>query len=369
MVEAGLIANTPLASSDESNGGLSVDRDIVGLLRRLLPVVNQRTAQSCDEMFSFAELPEFSMALATVEDGSKASAKVPHLQRQLTTALHQHFRKRWPTSIPDWSPEEKRRGLDRPTGNRTQSGHTLDLSSLGVQYINAAVVPGFPPSQQSYIATQHPLPHTVADFWRMVLFVRPIAIVMLNGMPSAEDTNDLAPYWLPSSLPENSLSLAAVEEEYHDAAADCLVRMLRCKLHDLEWSGPQLVVSWWRDQSEPPLCKFLALCQLVNRLLLRSVPAPIVVHCAGGIGRAGVFIGADCAARGAAMGADLERCSPDRLVAHLRQCRQNMVQTAEQYEFLHRVLPRLTTQMASDMAASAERSPSQPSPGSPHEVG
>eukprot|EP00427_Karlodinium_veneficum_P008881 CAMPEP_0169080188 /NCGR_PEP_ID=MMETSP1015-20121227/10346_1 /TAXON_ID=342587 /ORGANISM="Karlodinium micrum, Strain CCMP2283" /LENGTH=330 /DNA_ID=CAMNT_0009139897 /DNA_START=37 /DNA_END=1025 /DNA_ORIENTATION=+ len=330
MVEAGLIANTPLASSDESNGGLSVDTDIVGLLRRLLPVVNQRTAQSCDEMFSFAELPEFSMALATVEDGSKASAKVPHLQRQLTTALHQHFRKRWPTSIPDWSPEEKRRGLDRPTGNRTQSGHTLDLSSLGVQYINAAVVA-----------------------WR------PIAIVMLNGMPSAEDTNDLAPYWLPSSLPENSLSLAAVEEEYHDAAADCLVRMLRCKLHDLEWSGPQLVVSWWRDQSEPPLCKFLALCQLVNRLLLRSVPAPIVVHCAGGIGRAGVFIGADCAARGAAMGADLERCSPDRLVAHLRQCRQNMVQTAEQYEFLHRVLPRLTTQMASDMAASAERSPSQ----------
>lgn len=262
------------------------------------------------------------------------------------------------------------RGLDRPTGNRAQPGHTLDLSTLGVPYINAAVVPGYPPSRLSYIATQHPLPHTVGDFWRMVLFVRPAAIIMLNGMPAAEDTDDLAPYWLPSALPENSLALAAVEEESRDAAADCLVRMLRCELHDLEWSGPQLVVSWWRDQSEPPMDKFLALCQLVNRLVLRNgpQPLPVIVHCAGGIGRAGVFIGADCAARGAAMGADLQRCSPDRLVTHLRQCRQNMVQTAEQYEFLHRVLPTLTAQLACDLAA-AELSPSQASPASPPEVG
>merc|ERR1712054_625138 len=175
---------------------------------------------------------------------------------------------------------------------------------------------------------------------------------MLNGMPSAEDTGDLAPYWLPSAVPEGDLQLSVADAESHEPRADITVRSLRCKLREMEWCGQQLVVSWWRDQTEPPAGKFLALAQLVNHLILRSGPSPppVIVHCAAGIGRAGVFIAADCGARGAAMGAELEKCNPDRLVGHLRQCRQNMVQTAEQYEFLHRVLPPLTAQMASALA-------------------
>merc|ERR1712224_593618 len=187
----------------------------------------------------------------------------------------------------------------------------------------------------------------------MVLFVQPIAIVMLNGMPATIDDMGpaLAQYWLPSALPDNGLSLVEVEEEFHDPVADCTVRMLRCKLHDLECCVPQLVVAWWPDQSEPPSDKFFALCQMLNRIMRRRGPSAstVIVHCAAGIGRAGVFIAADCGARGAAMGADLEKCSPDKLVEHLRSCRQNMVQTAEQYEFPHRILPPLTTHLASDL--------------------
>merc|ERR1711862_184966 len=144
--------------------------------------------------------------------------------------------------------------------------------------------------------------------------------------------------------------------EFHDPAADCTVRMLRCKSHDLEWCVPHLLVAWWPDQSETPVDKFFALCHLVNRLVCKSQskPSSVVVHCAAGIGRAGVFIAADCGARGVAMGAEVENCSPDRLVAHLRKCRQNMVQTAEQYEFLHRVLPTLAAQLASELAAAEQ---------------
>merc|ERR1712091_55684 len=65
------------------------------------------------------------------------------------------------------------------------------------------------------------------------------------------------------------------------------------------------------------------------------------------------------------MGADTEKCSPDKLVEHLRSCRQNMVQTAEQYEFLHRILPPLTTHLASDL--SAVEPSGCPSPASPAE--
>lgn len=325
-------------------------------------MVNQRTACGCDELFGWSDLPDFATAAAVP---LWASPKLAHLQQQLVTALHQHFRSRWPSSLPDWSPEEIKRGLDRPTGNRVMPGHGVDLSSIGVPYINASVVPPLVPSSFSYIATQHPLPHTIADFWRMILVVQPVAIVMLNGMPAIEDTKDLAQYWLPSSLPDNGLKLVAVEDERYDSVKDLTIRSLRSQLHDKQWSGQQLVVSWWQDQTDPPREKFLALHKVFNELVMRtgSHTAPVVVHCAGGIGRAGVFIAADNGARSAALGGDVTNCSPDRLVAHLRKCRQNMVQTAEQYEFLHTILPPLAAQLAADLAPSQHAgSPGSPSP-------
>lgn len=325
------------------------EEPILPLIRRLLSNVNQRTALGTQEMLTFTELSAFTRAVAS--DATKESAKAVHLQRQLSTALHQHFRRRWPLSLPDWSPQEVARGLDRPTGNRALGSHLVDASAMGVPYINAAIVPGLPPSPLSYIATQHPLPSTVGDFWRMVLLLRPAAIVMLNGAPAAPHDGDLPEYWRPECCPgDDGLSLAVAEADVRDAPSDCVVRTLRCEWRGSAWHGPQLAVAWWRDQSEPPMDRFLALARLLDRLVSEHGPRPppVVVHCAAGIGRAGVFIAAECGARAAVMGGDTVGCSPDRLVGHLRQCRMNMVQTAEQYEFLHRVLPALVGQLKAD---------------------
>mmetsp|Transcript_80375 Transcript_80375/g.236479 ORF Transcript_80375/g.236479 Transcript_80375/m.236479 type:complete len:404 (-) Transcript_80375:18-1229(-) len=317
---------------------------VLPLLRRLLSTVNQRVALGSRELFSFAELPDFIRAMSP--DAALESPKAVHLQRQLSTALHQHFRRRWPLSLPDWSAEEVSRGLDRPTGNRALGRHLVDASAMGVPYINAAVVPGLAPSTLSYIATQHPLPNTIGDFWRMVLLLRPAAIVMLNAGFAAEDNGDLPEYWLPPSSRDGDLELASAEDESYDPPADSTVRVLRCRLREASWRGPQLAVSWWRDQSEPPLEKFMALARLLDRYVAARPASPVLVHCAAGIGRAGVFIAAECGARAAMMGADASCCSPDELVGYLRQCRMNMVQTAEQYEFLHRVLPPLVEQLS-----------------------
>jgi len=276
--------------------------------------------------------------------------------------------------------------LDRPTGNRTLAGHGIDLSALGVEYVNAAQVPGLSPSPLSYVVTQHPLPNTLVDFWLMVLAVQPVAILMLNGAAEPEDI-DLPPYWLGREFPNAGapgaplvLSSASADgeedgcgREFVDVGADCVVRPLHCRWRDLEWRGPQLAVSWWRDQSAPPTEKFLGLERLIDRLAFPRPPvAPLsgsdgvadrsslaatapalVVHCAAGIGRAGVFAAADIGARTAALDGDLAGCSPDSIVAHLRQRRMNMVQTAEQYEFVHLVLPALTAQLRRDMLAAA----------------
>ncbi|CAE7177984.1 PTPRR, partial [Symbiodinium pilosum] len=111
-------------------------------------------------------------------------------------------------------------------------------------------------------------------------------------------------------------------------------------------------VPWWRDQSEPPLQRFLQLDKLMDSFLTPGTSPCALVHCAGGIGRAGVFIAADAGGRAALRG-EAHRCSPDRLIGHLRQCRMNMVQTAEQYEFLHRALPLLVKQMRAGRDANA----------------
>lgn len=316
-------------------------RAVLPLLRRLISDLNRRILQSPQELLSFEELEDFAEATTPSED---EPAKIAQLRKQLTTALHQYFRSRWPTAKSDWTAEEMARGLDRPTGNRSLGAFAVDLSAVGVPYINAAKVPGVAADAISYLVTQHPLPATVGHFWRMVLHLRPTVIVMLNGHVTSDAAQDgfaLAPYWEPTAVEGFSL---AVEEVRYDSASECSVRMLRCKHGDEVWSGPQIVVPWWRDQSEPPLGSFLQLDRLVDSFLTSGTSQCVLVHCAGGIGRAGVFVAADAGGRAAIRG-EARCCSPDRLIGHLRQCRMNMVQTAEQYEFLHRALPLLTKQM------------------------
>lgn len=334
--------------------------------RQLLSDVTRRVASgSGQELLCWDELSEY-VAVLTV-DPAQESARLAHLRGQVTTLLHQHFRGRWPHGSADWTAEETECGLDRPTGNRTHPCAALDLSSVGVTYINAAAIAGLAPSRLSYVATQHPLPRTVGDFWRMVLHVRPAAIVMLNGLIPPREAADFPEYWLPESLPPGGPSVSPLEEAACDGPAGCTVRRLRCSLGDREWRGPQLSVSWWRDQDEPPMDRFLALERLVNSFVVRHEEdkPSVVVHCAGGIGRAGVFIAADCAARAVAMGLEPSSCSPDQLVGYLRGCRMNMVQTAEQYDFLHRVLPPLAAQLAAELAPQQQGCvgpPGSPSP-------
>jgi protein tyrosine phosphatase len=67
--------------------------------------------------------------------------------------------------------------LDR---NRTKENYPTDeglLRTADGRFINASIIEG---KERTYIATQHPLPSTVLDFWKMVLAEKPDAVIMLN---------------------------------------------------------------------------------------------------------------------------------------------------------------------------------------------
>lgn len=64
--------------------------------------------------------------------------------------------------------------------NRTTENYPTDeglLPSPEGEFINASIIDT---KDRQYIATQHPLPSTTGDFWKMVLAEKPCAIIMLN---------------------------------------------------------------------------------------------------------------------------------------------------------------------------------------------
>ena len=63
---------------------------------------------------------------------------------------------------------------------------------------------------------------------------------------------------------------------------------------------------------------------------------PAVVHCSSGIGRTGVLVACDIGMQGLLQGEP--RVDVLRIVSTLRQDRAGMIQTREQYRFIHEVL-------------------------------
>jgi netrin-G3 ligand len=86
-------------------------------------------------------------------------------------------------------------------------------------YINASVIDGEAAgSEAAYIATQGPLQHTIADFWRMVWETRATLIVML-GMEREKEKIKVDRYW----------PLHEGDEEYHQLVR---VKLLECKRYE-----------------------------------------------------------------------------------------------------------------------------------------
>lgn len=310
----------------------------------------------------------------------------------VATLLGQHFKERWQTTSVHMQQEKLgtaawQAGLDRPVGNLAMPGATLDaqrLRAIGVRYINAASVPSSSgPSSlllPHYIATQHPMPSTVDDFWRMVLVERPTCIVMLNGFDyttvgEQNPAEACAPYWSPDAVSADSgliLTEVEVQSVLNHGVKDVL-RTLRVSLcgvaqdraifpHGMSHEVRQLCVYWWRDQACPSIDQFVSSWSLFHELLKTSAEpafaAPkVIVHCAGGIGRVGVWIAADLCARAVAYRSSTLQglvdypdfqgfpLSPDLVIGYLRSRRVNMVQTEDQYFFLHYAIAHLVKQL------------------------
>lgn len=259
------------------------------------------------------------------------------------------------------------------------SGSGSSSSSSGVSssrapgtYINASFMsdprlPGDASQVFGYIATQGPLPSTVADLWRMVAATNTSAIVMLTGLTDGSTS-------LGNSRPRCAPYFPDNEQDCLRLPCNITVTCVHKNSLDENVFFRQLEVVWgarpgsqqqatqqprrlwinhyqylaWPDYGIPQTSSAVrVLCHALDGC--RRAGCKIVVHCSAGVGRTGTFIAVDMLLQrlhsltlqlhGTVRDEDVRAAMDIRsLVASLRKQRRGTVQTTEQYGFVWQAL-------------------------------
>ncbi|PAA81229.1 hypothetical protein BOX15_Mlig030693g2 [Macrostomum lignano] len=204
------------------------------------------------------------------------------------------------------------------------------------EYINANFLRGAFRAEKCFIATQGPLADTVTDFWQMIWEQRPSAIVMLTDLVERERPKCHLYFPLHCGDRMRHGQLETVLEELQDCPAGYQRRLLRLTHadHPSEDSALSLQHYWfrnWPDHLSPD--SSASMLSLAESCL--SLPPPIIVHCSAGLGRTGTFCAICICVRQLRQTGS---CDCLATVCQLRLDRGGMVDSHEQYEFVHRVL-------------------------------
>ncbi|XP_055277631.1 receptor-type tyrosine-protein phosphatase N2 isoform X2 [Moschus berezovskii] len=198
-------------------------------------------------------------------------------------------------------------------------------------YINASPIMDHDPRKPAYIATQGPLPSTVADFWQMVWESGCVVIVMLSPL-SENGVRQCCPYW-----PSEGSNLYHIYEVHlvseHIWCEDFLVRSFYLK--NVQTNETRTVTQFhflsWCDQGVPSSTRSLLDFRRKVNKCYRGRSCPIIVHCSDGAGRSGTYVLIDMVLNKMAKGA--KEIDIAATLEHLRDQRPGMVQTKEQFEF------------------------------------
>ena len=222
-------------------------------------------------------------------------------------------------------------------GNNYKNGVVSDsienFCRTGSDYINANYCDGYR-KHNAYVATQGPLQETFADFWRMCWELKTATIVMMTKLE--ERTRIKCDQYWPTRGSETYGSMSVSITDVQELATYCIRTF---QIHKQGFTErrevKQLQFTAWPDHGVPdhpaPFLQFLRRVRSLNP----ADSGPIVVHCSAGVGRTGCFIVIDSM---------LERMRHEKTVdiyGHvtcLRAQRNYMVQTEDQYIFIHDAL-------------------------------
>ncbi|XP_065539308.1 receptor-type tyrosine-protein phosphatase O isoform X5 [Lathamus discolor] len=201
----------------------------------------------------------------------------------------------------------------------------------GSDYINANYIPGYH-SPQEYIATQGPLPETRNDFWKMVLQQKSQIIVMLTQCNEKRRVK-CDHYWpfTEDPIAYGDITVEMLSEEEH---TDWVYRNFRISYADEVQDVMHFNYTAWPDHGVPTTNAAESILQFVQMVRQKSAKTkgPMIIHCSAGVGRTGTFIALDRLLQHIR---DHEFVDILGLVSDMRSYRMSMVQTEEQYIFIH----------------------------------
>ncbi|GAA6077809.1 receptor-type tyrosine-protein phosphatase R isoform X1 [Tachysurus ichikawai] len=191
---------------------------------------------------------------------------------------------------------------------------------------------GYLKHEKSYIATQGPMINTVNDFWQMAWQEDSPVIVMITKLKEKNEKCVL--YW-----PEKRGIYGKVEVLVN-SVRECehyTVRTLTLKQGGQSRKVQHYWYTSWPDHKTPdstgPLLQLMT--DVEESREASETHGPVIVHCSAGIGRTGCFIATTIGCHQLLRDGVVDVLG---IVCQLRVDRGGMIQTGEQYEFVHHAL-------------------------------
>ncbi|KAG8506785.1 Receptor-type tyrosine-protein phosphatase U [Galemys pyrenaicus] len=241
----------------------------------------------------------------------------------------------WQSFFEGWDATKKK---DKVKGSRQEPIPAYDrhrvklhpmLGDPDADYINANYIDGYHKSNH-FIATQGPKPEMIYDFWRMVWQEHCSSIVMITKLVEVGRVK-CSRYWPDDSDMYGDIKITLVKTE---TLAEYVVRTfaLERRGYSARHEVHQFHFTAWPEHGVP--YHATGLLAFIRRVKASTPPdaGPIVIHCSAGTGRTGCYIVLDVML-------DMAECEG---VVDIYNCvktlcsrRVNMIQTEEQYIFIH----------------------------------
>lgn len=245
---------------------------------------------------------------------------------QMKTAEGYGFKQEYESFFDGWDVSKKK--------NKTKDDrHRVKLHPLlgdpNSDYINANYIDGYHRSNH-FIATQGPKQESVYDFWRMVWQENCFSIVMITKLVEVGRVK-CCKYWPDDTEIYGDIKITLLNTE---TLSEYTVRTftLERRGYSAKHEVHQFHFTSWPEHGVP--YHATGLLAFIRRVKASTPPdaGPVVVHCSVGAGRTGCYIVLDVML-------DMAECEG---VVDIYNCvktlcsrRINMIQTEEQYVFIH----------------------------------
>ncbi|XP_074661322.1 receptor-type tyrosine-protein phosphatase kappa-like [Tubulanus polymorphus] len=210
-------------------------------------------------------------------------------------------------------------------------------------YINANYIRGSK-GDETYIASQAPIPSTFNDHWRMIWQEKCPAIIVLTDLTEGQDKDKKVKchlYW-PTKLNTKGrygdITVTVSDRMEKHIEPPTLVHFLSITKRGHKQAHNLIVFHYrgWPDHGVPfPASSVVRMQQFIKQRLTEQNEGPILIHCSAGAGRTGSYIATEYLLRQAQT---TGRVGIFPLYRYLRQQRPEMIQNMKQYSLVHQIL-------------------------------